>query len=433
MRIVYKYKLLPDTEQAALLRRWVDMLRCQYNYRLRQRFDWYEQSRCRIDACPLTCSIVPVEEIFQDIPSEMIGKHGYVNWKAFQQGDLLQIKIDRPWDKDIHSQVLQDCIHRVDRTFERYIFGDKDGNRSGKPRFKGKGRYHSFTYTQAKQDCIIGNRITLPKIGEVKLNIHRPLPDGFKINTATITLKADGWYVGLSLQDDTVPVITNTVQPNWENSIGIDLGLEKFAVDSEGEFYAAPRHYRASEERLTKLQKKLASTANKRARKRLLANIAKLHQKIARRRKDFHYNTAKRVLSKADVVFVEDLAVKNMSKRCKPKPDGNGGFAPNGQNAKSGLNKSIANVGWAGFVEILSFKAERAGQKVIKVDPKGTSQHCSSCLSHVPKTLSDRWHSCCSCGLEIDRDANSAVLIKKVGLGVSSLKKARKRSHRRTA
>lgn len=81
-----------------------------------------------------------------------------------------------------------------------------------------------------------------------------------------------------------------------------------------------------------------------------MVRIAKLYQKIARRRKDFHYNTAKKVLSKADVVFVEDLAVKNMSRRCKPKPDGKGGFAPNGQSAKSGMNKSVADVGWSQFV-----------------------------------------------------------------------------------
>ncbi|GET39302.1 RNA-guided endonuclease InsQ/TnpB family protein [Microseira wollei] len=434
MRISHQYRLLPTAEQAALMKRWLDMLRAQYNYRLGQRFDWYSQTRCRVSACPLTCSIVPVEEIFKDIRSEMIGKSGYVNWKAMQQGALPETKVERPWYKDIYSQVLQDCIHRVDKTFERYVFGDKNGNRSGKPRFKGKGRYRSFTYTQMKQDSLALNRITLPKIGDVKLILHRPLLDGFKIKTATVTLKADGWYLTLSLQDDTVPeMIQPTVEPRWDNSIGIDLGLEKFAADSEGEFYDAPRYFRSQEERLALLQKKLDATTNFRAKKRLKIPIAKLHQKIARRRKDFHYNTAKKILSKAEVVFVEDLAVKNMSRRCKPRPDGKGGFAANGQSAKSGMNKSIADAGWSQFIEILTVKAESAGQRVIKVDPKGTTQHCSECLNQVPKELASRWHSCPHCGLQLDRDTNSSVLIKKVGLGVASLKKARKRSQRCTA
>jgi len=142
-------------------------------------------------------------------------------------------------------------------------------------------------------------------------------------------------------------------------------------------------------------------------------------------------------LEKADLVFIEDLSINNMNKRCKPKQDETGKFLPNGQSAKSGMNKSIADVGWGGFVEILTVKvrnalplscrrlppagsaAERAGQKVIKVNPRGTSQHCSNCLGYVPKVLKDRWHSCSECGLELDRDTNVAVLIKKVGLGVS--------------
>lgn len=409
------------------------MLRAQYNYRLAQRFNWWEQTRCRVDACPLNCSIVPVKEIFKDIPTSMLGKQGYVEWKRFQQGDLPRTKTERPHYKDIHSQVLQNCIHRVDKTFERYIKGDKNGNRSGKPRFKAKGRYRSFTYTQAKQDCIQGNRISLPKIGDVKVIIHRPLPVGVRIKTATVTLKADGWYIALSLQDDTVPEMTNTVEPTWDNSIGIDLGLKKFAADSEGRSYPAPQNFRSSQQKLASLQRRVQAATNKRAKKRLHRKIASLHQKIARQRKDFHYNTAKKILDKTDVVFVEDLAVKNMSRRCKPKSDGKGGFASNGQSIKSGVNKSIADAGWGQFIEILTVKAERAGQKVIKVDPKGTTQHCSNCLAYVPKTIADRWHSCPNCGLEIDRDTNSSVLIKKVGLGVASLKKARKRSQRCTA
>lgn len=144
-----------------------------------------------------------------------------------------------------------------------------------------------------------------------------------------------------------------------------------------------------------------------------------LHQKVARQRKQFHSETAKKILNKADIVFVEDLIVKNMSRKCKPKQDETGKFLSNGQSQKSGLNKSITDAGWAQFIDLLAFKAERAGLKVVKVNPKGTSQYCSICLNAAPKTLKDRWHSCPLCGLEVDRDTNSAVLIKKVGMGVS--------------
>lgn len=286
---------------------------------------------------------------------------------------------------------------------------------------------------------IQGNRINLSKIGAVKLVLHRPLPDGFDLKTAIVSKKADGWYVMLALEDKAVPDAAFEVEPTWDNSVGIDVGLEKFASDSDGNFVPIPQHFRKSEEKLARLQQKV-STAKQgsRARKLLVRKVAKLYQKIARQRKQFHFEVAGRILDKADVVFVEDLSVKNMSRRAKPKQDEAGKFLPNGQAAKSGLNKSIADAGWGQFVDILTFKAEKAGQSVVKVNPKGTSQHCSSCLNKVPKELSDRWHSCPHCGNEMDRDTNAAILIKKVGLGIASLKnaqpsKARKRSPRCTA
>ena len=94
---------------------------------------------------------------------------------------------------------------RVKKSFDRYLSADKSSKSSGKPRFKGRGRYHSFTYTQMKQDCIGNNRITLPKIGKVKIVLHRPIPDGFKIKTAQVIKNADGYYVTLTLQDNSVP------------------------------------------------------------------------------------------------------------------------------------------------------------------------------------------------------------------------------------
>ncbi len=308
---------------------------------------------------------------------------------------------------------------RVKLAFDRFIKGDCNGKRSGRPRFKSKSRYRSFTYTQMSNEDLQGNKINLPKIGLVKLVLHRSIPEGFKIKTAIISKKPDGWYVTLSLEDTTVPESILAVQPTQSNSIGIDVGLEKFLADSDGGFEEIPQYFRKSEEKLAKLQQKVsARKKGSRAKKLLNRKVAKLHQKVARQRKQFHFETASKILKKADVVFVEELKVKNMSKRCKPKQDETGSFLPNGQSAKSGLNKSIADAGWAQFIDILTFKAERAGLKVVKVNPKGTSQHCSICLNGVPKTLSDRWHSCSKCGLEVDRDTNSAVLIKKVGLGV---------------
>ena len=404
MKLSHQYKLLPTTEQKAIMNKWLDMLRAQYNWLLADRFGWWERNRCDINSCPLICHLPEL----RDNP-EFYG----------QKRSLVPLKVNRPWYKSIHSQVLQDCVTRVKLAFDRFIKGDCNGKRSGKPRFKGKNRYHSFTYTQVRNEDLQGNRINLSKIGLVKLVLHRPIPNGFNIKTAIITKKADGWYINLSLEDSTVPELTVNFVPTSENSIGIDLGLEKFLADSNGDFVEIPQFFRKAEQRLTRLQQKAsAARIGSRARKLLYRKVAKLHQKIARQRRQFQCETADKILQKADVVFVENLSINNMNRRCKPKLDETGKFLPNGQAAKSGLNKSIADVGWGGYVDILITKAERAGQKVIKVNPRGTSQHCSNCLNEVPKILSERWHSCDTCGLEMDRDANSAILIKKVGLGV---------------
>jgi putative transposase len=323
------------------------------------------------------------------------------------------------------------------------ILGDSKGKRSGKPRFKGKNRYRTYAYQRVKPDCIQGNRITLPKLGEVKLIQHRPIPDGFIIKRALVTKKADGFYVTLTLEVQTrhgasVPdAPTIDIQPTEANSIGIDAGLEYFIACSDGDTKEPPKFYRQSEEKLGKLQaKRELRPKGSTSRRKLNERIAKLHQKIARQRKQWHFELAGDLVDKAEVIFVEDLKLANMIRRNKPKQAEGGTFLPNGQSAKSGLNKSFADAGISGFLnEILPDKAAKAGRQVIKVNPAGTSQYCANCLNEVPKELSDRWHSCPHCGAEMPRDVNSGILIKKVGLGVrltikreSGKSKSRRRS-----
>ncbi len=383
MRIAYQYRLKPTTSQSAQMENWLEMLCSQYNYRLAQRFNWYDETRCRIDACPLLCSIVPVEEIFKDIPVELVGKQGYVDWKALQKGDLPQTKVERPWYKDIYSQVLQDCVLRVDKTFERFIFGDKNGKRSGRPRFKSRNRYQSFTYPQVKQNCVEGNRISLSKIGDVKIVLHRPLPNGFKIKTPTVIYKADGWYVTLSLQDDTVPVLSLNI--DFTKVVGIDVGLKDFLVTSDEEVVSIPQFARKSEKRRRLLNKSLTRKKRKGTKRRQKAGIrlSKHYLHVARQRKDFHYNLSKKLLDRYDIIAHEDLNIKGL--------------------AKTHLSKSILDAGWGNFIEIVSRKAESAGKTTVSVNPKGTTQNCSNCGTKVPKTLKDRVHHC-SCGLEMCRD-----------------------------
>ncbi|MBE9064486.1 RNA-guided endonuclease TnpB family protein [cf. Phormidesmis sp. LEGE 11477] len=418
MKIAYQYKLLPTYEQRCQMTRWLDMLRAQYNWLLGERFDWWEMNRCAVNACPLTCSIA--------LPKERPDYYA-------QKRSLSPMKKVRPWYKELPCHTLQEVAKRVDLAFSRFIQGDSSGKRSGKPRFKGKGRYRTMLFTQLRSEHISSNRITLPKLGKVKFIRHRPMPAGFALKRALVTLKADGWYVSLTLEDKRVPDTPIVdVEPTEANSIGIDAGLEYFVAGSDGSGEPLPKFYRQAETKLGRLQaKREHRPKGSKGRRKLNERIAKLHQKVARQRQQWHYEVAGRLLDKADVVFVEDLRVSNMARKNKPKQAEDGAYLPNGQAAKSGLNKSFADAGIAGFLtNILPYKAAKAGKRVVEVSPAGTSQHCASCLSRVPKGLSDRWHDCPHCGFSCQRDINSGILIKQVGLGIASLKNAKSRANR---
>lgn len=382
MRLSYQYRLRPTAFQIKLFEHWLDMLRHQYNWLLAERFDWWQRNRTPINACPLVCHL-----------PELKDKPDYYN----QKRSLLTLKQERPWYKDIHSQVLQDVVQRVGLAFDRYLKGDASGRRSGKPRFKGQGRYRSFTYPQSANDWLTHNRVQLPKLGSVKVIVHRPLPEGFTVKTVCISKKVDVWYITFSLQDASVPRINPDVNP--ENTVGIDLGLKDFLVDSEGERVAIPQHYRKAQKRLAKAQRQLARKRNKASKRRArqVRKVAKVHAKVANGRKDFHHKIAQKYVHKYEVIAHEDLNIKGL--------------------ARTRLAKSVHDAGWGSFLTILAHKAARAGGMTIAVNPSGTTQECSGCDGIVPKTLAERWHSCPHCGLELDRDENSARIVKQRAVG----------------
>ena len=265
----------------------------------------------------------------------------------------------------------------------------------------------------------MGSSIKLPKLGALKFRKSRDIEPGFKLKTASITRKADGYYLNLSVEDKSIPELELDTIPTESKTIGIDVGLEKLYVDSNNNQALPQKHLRQSEAKLAKLQRKLEDNArSKKAKKLVRRAIARLHQKIARQRRHWHYSEAHRLAKNCQVLVVEDLKIRNMKRRNKPKKI-DGVFVPNGQAASSGLNKSWSDNGVANFLELLSQVAQKYGTRILKVNPRGTSQHCSQCLNRVSKTLSDRWHSCDVCALSCDRDYNSAVLIKKLAVGSS--------------
>ncbi|MHC5934605.1 RNA-guided endonuclease InsQ/TnpB family protein [Nostoc sp.] len=386
MRTGYQYRLRPTNQQALDIDRWLSMLCAQYNYLLADRFNWYEQNRCPINACPLVCYL-----------PELRDNPDYYS----QKKTLPNLKKTHPHYGEIYSQVLQDIVKRVKVTFDRFLKGDSNGKRSGRPRFKPRDRYRTFTYPQMKDGCLQGNLINLPMFGKVKVILHRPIPNGFKIKTASITKKADGYYLTLSLEDATVPEIKPDFNP--DSITGIDVGLKEFLTTSEGDTVAIPQHYRKSQKRLKVIQKRVSRRKKgSNCRRKAVKQLGRQHKKVADKRKDFHFKTANNLLKKYDVVAVEDLIVLGL--------------------ARTRLAKSVLDAGWSSFLSILTNKAENAGLLVVPVNASGTSQDCSNCGVKVPKKLHERWHDCPNCGCSLDRDQNAAINIKNRAVGHSVLK-----------
>jgi len=413
VRVAYQYRLRLSKHQATKIDDWLSMLCSQYNYLLADRFNWYEQNRSAVNACPLLCHL-----------PELRDNPDYYN----QKKTLPQLKKTHPWYSEIYSQVLQDVVKRVKVTFDRFLKGDSNGKRSGKPRFKSRSRYRTFTYPQMKEECLQGfgvsaqrstersrrspngNLINLPMFGKVKLILHRPLPDGFKIKTASVTKKSDGYYVTLSLEDKTVPEIKPDFNP--DKITGIDVGLKDFLTTSEGETVAIPEHYRKAQKRLRVIQKRVSRRKKgSNRRQKAVRQLGKQHKKVADKRKDFNFKTANYLLSKYDVVAHEELNIKGL--------------------ARTRLAKSVLDAGWSSFLSILTNKAENAGLLVVPVSAHNTSQDCSNCGKRVPKKLHIRWHDCPDCGCSKDRDHNAAINIKNRAEGHSVLKAQRLLSNSR--
>ena len=366
LRKAYKYKLKPTTEQERELER-VRRLCCRlYNTALEQRITAY-----RYCGVTLTC--------YQ------------------QQAELPDLKAAFPEYGEIHSQVVQDVLARLDKTYQAFFRRVKTGQTPGFPRFQGRHRYHSFTYKQYGNGARLENGfLVLSKIGRVAVRWSRPLEGTPK--TVTVSREADGWYACISCAE--VPA---QPLPPIGRETGIDVGLKVFLITADGDAVENPCHYRRAEKQLAKAQRRVSRRQKGSHRRRqAVDHLQRAHQTVQRQRADFHHKTALAVLRQYDTIYLEDLRVANLVRNRH-------------------LAKSISDAGWAQFRTILEAKAACAGRRVVAVPAQFTSQDCSGCGERVPKSLSVRTHVCTTCGLVLDRDENAARNIQWAGQALRGL------------
>jgi len=364
---MFQYRLFPTKKQVHKLNETLNECRWLYNHFLEQRKTTYEQ-----EGQSLSC---------------------------YNQIDTLGLlKQERPILKQVYSQVLQNVAVRVDLAFKAFFRRCKAGEKPGYPRFRGRDRYDSFTFPQSGFSIVSvprtashDDRLTLSKIGSVKMVSHRPLKG--KVKTCTIRRSSTGkWYVSFSVECEPLRL------PETPTQVGIDVGLKTFATLSNEEEIGNPRFFRKEEKALARVQRKHSKLAKGTPQRRKHRKVvARVHERIALRRDNFTHQESRQIIDRFGVICVEDLPVNRMThNHC--------------------LAKSIADASWSAFFGQLSNKAEEAGRQFVKVNPASTSQTCSQCGHRQKMPLDIRIFACPCCHVQLDRDLNASLNILRLGL-----------------
>lgn len=361
MNKTYQYRLYPTEHQRTLLYKTLEACRWVYNETLAVRKNAWEQEK-------ITLTFYDTNKFLKE-------------WKKV-----------KPELKQAHSQTLLNAQMRVDLAFKAFFRRVKAKENPGYPRFRGYGRYDSFTYPQSGFK-LINNKLSLSKIGDVKIIQHRPIEG--KIKTLTIRRDSVGnWYASFNCEVEAKPL------PPTDKVVGIDLGLTTFAVLSDGNEIKRERWMKRDAKDIARIQRKKEKLPKGSAqRKKTIRALQHAYQRQTNRRNNFAHQESRKLVNKYQFIAFEDLEIQKMQ-----------------SNGNRIINQGIADVAWGKFVQYVQYKAECADRECVLVDPKNTTQMCSGCGEIVPKDLSVRKHKCPHCGLELSRDLNAALNILARGL-----------------
>ena len=310
-------------------------------------------------------------------------KHNYSAFDLVKQ--LPELKKELPWLKEVNSQSLQQAIQNMDIAFKKFFNG------AGFPKFKKKSNKGSFSIPQ---NVIVENDLLIiPKFKEgIKMSLHRPTKGIIK--SATISVTPTGKYF-VSILCDTKEELPTKAPIKENTTIGVDLGIKDFAITSEGEVFENPKYLRKSQSKLKYVQRKYSKYKGKRTKKKL----AKLHENVVNKRKDFLHKASTKLIRENQTICLETLSVKNMVKN-------------------HNLAQAISDASWSTFVSMLEYKAEWYGKNILRIGQFApSSKTCSNC-GNINKDLklSDREWVCPKCFEVVSRDVNAAINIKSFAL-----------------
>jgi len=292
---------------------------------------------------------------------------------------------------ELPAVVVDQAMKRLHRGLTRFFTFRREGKVCGFPRFKGANQWNSIEFRDSG-NALKDRYFHAGKLcgGNIRTIVHRPLEGEFRF--ARIIKRPSGWYL------QCICLVEKNLLPHTGNAVGIDVGVKSITADSNGYIVPNPQHLKAEMKNLAHSQRLLSrKVKGSERRKKQIRIVARRHERIANRRKDFLHKLANHYIQNNDVIVIEDLNIAGMI-----------------QNHH--LARSISDASWNQFRNLLTSKAENAGRQLIVVNPRFTSQKCSKCGEYVEKSLSIRTHVCPYCGYIDDRDVNAAKNILAIGL-----------------
>jgi putative transposase len=300
---------------------------------------------------------------------------------------------ERAWLGEVASVALVQACQDARRAYRNWfdsLSGQRKGRRIGHPAFRRKHHRQSIRLTR-NGFTLHGGRLYVAKIGDIRVKWSRPLPS--VPSSVTVIREADGrYYASFVVEREATPL------PGRDREVGIDLGLNKLAVTSDGEVIPNPRFLRAKERKLASAQRALSrkqkgSVNQAKTRHR----VAVLHRKVRETRLDHAHKTALKLVRDNQAVYAEDLCVSGL--------------------ARTRLARSVHDAGWSQLVRLIEEKAARYGRAFARIGRfEPTSQVCSACgVKDGPKPLHVREWQCGACGTVHDRDVNAAKNVLALG------------------
>lgn len=305
------------------------------------------------------------------------------------------------WLKDYDSCAMLYEIENLANAFKKFFKG------GGYPKFKSK-KDNQQSFRTRQKISLLENAIRIPKLKTpIECVVHRPVEGTIK--QFTISRKNNKYYVSImtEIEHEQKPV-------EIKKEVGIDLGVKTFLTRDDGIKVENPKFLEEEAKHLAKLQQKLSRTKpGSNNHKKIKHAIATLHEKIKNKRDNFKHNESSKLVNEFDRIYMEDLNVAGMTKSAKGTVDNPG----KNVKQKSGLNKSILDVGFGGFKNMIEYKTKFNNKEVVLVDRFfASSKTCNNCgTKNKDLKLSDRIWICSSCGTELDRDENAAKNIKAEG------------------